>query len=251
MKHVALSVAFWSFFAVSCVLLYCIALLLFLVTRPFDRNGRVLHLFSCFWAQLYFYVHPRWNLRVEGREHLPWKGAAVLVSNHESLGDILSLFGLYRPFKWVSKASVFKVPFLGWNMTLNGYVPLVRGDAPSIVHMMELCRQWLTRGVPVLMFPEGTRSADGEVKAFKDGAFRLAVEQRCPVIPIAISGMREALPKHGFVIRERLRCVVRVLEPVHPDAFGGDVAALREAVRERIISAKREIDAARSAASSG
>ena len=244
MKHVALSVAFWSFFAVSCVVLFCVALLLFLVTFPFDRRGRVLHLFSCFWAQLYFYVNPRWSLRVEGREHLPWKGAAVLVSNHESLGDILSLFGLYRPFKWVSKASVFKVPFLGWNMTLNGYVPLVRGDAASIAHMMALCRGWLTRGVPVLMFPEGTRSMDGEVKAFKDGAFRLAVEQRCPVIPITISGMRASLPKHGFVIRETLRCVVRVLEPVHPDAFGGDMAALREAVRERIILAKREIDAA-------
>ena len=242
--HVALSVAFWSFFAVSCVVLFCVALLLFLVTWPFDRSGRVLHLFSCFWAQLYFYVNPLWSLRVEGRERLPWKGAAVLVSNHESLGDILSLFGLYRPFKWVSKASVFKVPFLGWNMTLNRYVPLVRGDAASIAHMMELCRRWLTRGVPVLMFPEGTRSEDGEVKAFKDGAFRLAVEQQCPVIPIAISGMRVSLPKNGFVIRKTLRCVVRVLEPVHPAAFGGDMAALREAVRDRIIRAKREIDAA-------
>ena len=56
LKHVALSVAFWSFFAVSCMVLFCVALLLFLVTWPFDRSGRVLHLFSCFWAQLYFYV---------------------------------------------------------------------------------------------------------------------------------------------------------------------------------------------------
>ena len=142
----------------------------------------------------------------------------MLVSNHESLGDILALFGLYRPFKWVSKASVFKVPFLGWNMTLNGYVPLLRGDAQSVSRMLDHCDRWLSRGVPVLMFPEGTRSADGEVKAFKDGAFRMAVKQGCPVIPIAISGMRTSLPKHGFVIRQSVHCVVRVLAPLDPAA---------------------------------
>lgn len=239
-----LSFLFWSFFATSCVALFFVGLVLFLVTRPFDPNGRAQHLFSCFWAQLYFYVNPFWGMRVEGREHLPKGGAAVLVSNHESLGDILAIFGLYRPFKWVSKASVFKVPFLGWNMQLNGYVPLVRGDAPSIALMMEQCARWLDRGVPVMMFPEGTRSVDGEVKAFKDGAFKLAVARHCPVIPIAITGMRSALPKHGFVILETVRCVVKVLEPVHPDAFAGDVSALREAVRTRIVAAKRQLDAA-------
>ena len=236
------SVVFWAFLAVSCVVLFVVGLVVFLVTRPFDPDGRVQHLYSCFWAQLYFYVNPFWSLRVEGRERLPWRGAAVLVSNHESLGDILSLFGLYRPYKWVSKASVFKVPFLGWNMTLNRYVPLVRGDTASIARMMELCGRWLDRGVPVLLFPEGTRSQDGEVKAFKDGAFRLAVAKQCPVIPIAITGMQRALPKHGFVIRESAKCVVKVLEPVSPADFGGDVAKLREAVRERIIAAKRALD---------
>ncbi len=237
--------AFWTYFAFSCVALFFVALAIFLVTWPFDRAGRALHLFSCFWARHYLWVHPQWSLRVEGREHLPWHGAAVLVSNHESLGDILALYGLFRPFKWVSKASVFKVPFMGWNMVLNRYVPLVRGDTASITHMIKLCRRWLERGVPVLMFPEGTRSPDGEVKRFKDGAFRLAVAQGCPVIPIAISGMRDALPKHGFVIRQKVQCVVRVLEPVDPAAFNGDATALREAVQARIVLAKHELDAAR------
>ena len=240
--HVALSVSFWSFFAVSCVVLFCVALLLFLVTWPFDRSGRVLHLFSCFWAQLYFYVNPLWSLRVEGREHLPWKGAAVLVSNHESLGDILSLFGLYRPFKWVSKASVFKVPFLGWNMTLNGYVPLVRGDAASIAHMMELCRRWLSRGVPVLIVPGG-RSLGGRRG---EGLQGWGLPARGGA---AVSGDSHRHQRHAGVAAEERLCdsrdaAVRVLEPVHPSAFGGDMAALREAVRNRIICAKREIDAA-------
>lgn len=232
------SFLFWAFFALSCVVLFFGAMAIFLLATPFDRNRRLLHLYSCAWAQLYFWVNPLWSLRVEGRENLPWEGPAVLVSNHESLGDILVLFGLYRPFKWVSKQSVFNVPFLGWNMRLNGYVGLVRGNRESVVKMLEACERWLRRGVPILMFPEGTRSPDGEVKAFKDGAFQLAVKLGCPVIPIALNGTARSLPKHGFVLREPAACHVRVLPPVDTTRFGGDVAALRDHVRERIIAEK-------------
>src|SRR4051812_13624824 len=123
-----LSIVFWTFFALSCIPLFAGALVIWLVTLPFDPDKRILHVYTCAWAQLYFWVNPWWRLRVEGRANLPRNGAAVLVSNHASLGDILVLFGLFSPFKWVSKASVFKVPFIGWNMKLNKYVGLVRGN---------------------------------------------------------------------------------------------------------------------------
>jgi 1-acyl-sn-glycerol-3-phosphate acyltransferase len=236
--RVAYSLAFWGFFGLSCIPLFLGAFTVFLLTRPFDPTGRVLHLYSCFWAQLYFYLNPLWRLHIEGRERLPWRGAAVLVSNHESLGDILVLYGLYRPFKWVSKASVFKAPFIGWNMRLNGYLPLVRGDKESIGQMMAACEQWLRRGVPVLLFPEGTRSPDGEMGAFKDGAFRLAVAVGCPVIPMALSGTRDTLPKRGFVLESVAHCRVRVLEPLAPADFENDVARLRDATREHILLAR-------------
>jgi 1-acyl-sn-glycerol-3-phosphate acyltransferase len=80
-------------------------------------------------------MNPLWHLKVEGRERLPWNEPAVLVADHESLGDILVLFGLYSPFKWVSKASNFNLPFIGWNMRLNRYVPLVRGDRARIIQI--------------------------------------------------------------------------------------------------------------------
>lgn len=232
------SILFWLFLAVSCVFLFFVGLLIFLVTLPFDPNGRVQHLFSCFWAQIYFYCNPLWHLKIEHREILPWRGPGVLVANHQSLGDILVLFGLYRPFKWVSKASVFKVPFVGWNMRLNRYVSLVRGDKESIARMMEDCERWLDRGVPVLLFPEGTRSPDGQVKSFKDGAFRLAVKKNCPVYPIVISGTAATLPKNGFILKSRADCRVRVLPPVFPEEFQGDVIALREHVRALIVQEK-------------
>ncbi|WP_224243335.1 lysophospholipid acyltransferase family protein [Hyalangium gracile] len=224
-------------------MLFLGALVLWLVTLPFDRNGRVLHLYSCFWAQLYMYVNPLWHLRVEGREHLPWKGAAVLVSNHESLGDILVLFGLYRPFKWVSKASNFKLPFIGWNMSLNRYVPLVRGDRESVGRMMAQCERWLARGVPVLLFPEGTRSPDGQMKAFKDGAFQLAVKMKCPVIPVVLTGTAKTLPKHGLKLQTRADCHVQVLPPVDPAPFGDNVQALLDHVRNLMIAEKARIEA--------
>ncbi len=235
------TVLFWSFFAASSMVLFFVGLLLLLVTWPFDRNRKVLHLFSCGWAQMYFWVNPGWRLRIEGRERLPWKGPAVLVANHQSLGDILVLFGLYRPFKWVSKASVFKVPFLGWNMYLNGYVGLVRGDKQSIAKMVAECEQWLDKGVPVLLFPEGTRSPDSQLLPFKDGAFRLAQAKGCPLIPIALTGTADTLPKHGLVLKRRAHCKVSVLEPVDPKAFP-DVAALRDHVRNLIDAEKTRLE---------
>jgi 1-acyl-sn-glycerol-3-phosphate acyltransferase len=237
-----LSALLWTFFALSCIPLFLGAVVVWLVTFPFDRNGRVLHLYSCFWAQVYFYLNPVWRLRVEGRQRLPWHGAAVLVSNHASLADILVLFGLYRPFKWVSKASNFRLPFIGWNMRLNRYVPLVRGDPDSIGKMMAASEAWLDKGVPVLMFPEGTRSADGQLKAFKDGAFRLSIAKGCPLYPIVLSGTSHVLPKHGLVLRERANCRAQVLEPVDPKPFGTDVAAFRENVRALMLSAKAALD---------
>ena len=237
------SIVFWIFLALSSVVLFAGAVVIWLLTLPFDRNGLVLHLYSCFWGQLYMYVNPLWRTRVEGREFLPWKGAAVLVANHESMGDILVLFALYRPFKWVSKASNFKLPLIGWNMWLNRYVGLVRGDRESVARMMAACERWLARGVPILMFPEGTRSFDGNIKAFKDGAFQLAVKLQCPIIPMVLTGTSRTLPKHGLVLDTRSDCHVQVMPPVEPASCGNDVVALREHVRDLMIAEKARLEA--------
>ena len=231
------SIAYWAFICLCCVPFFAVALVLFVVTLPFDRRRVVLHLYSCFWAAFYLYCNPIWRLRVVGREKLPWRGPAVIVANHASLIDILVLFALYRPFKWVSKASNFRLPFIGWNMTLNDYVPLVRGSKESIVKMMTECRRHLAQGSPVLIFPEGTRTRDGELQAFKDGAFRLAVEAGCPVIPVAVHATGDCLPKHGFVLRQRMRAVVEVLDPIPVGQLDAD--AVRAAARSAIESTLR------------
>ncbi|PRP94864.1 lysophospholipid acyltransferase family protein [Enhygromyxa salina] len=242
--QVVFATVWWLTFGLVCMVMFLGATACFVLTVPFDRRRVVQHLYSCFWAQIMFYLNPFWRLRITGRAKLPWRGKAVLVSNHESLGDILVLFGLYRPYKWVSKAAVFRSPFLGWNMHYNGYVPLRRGDKASIIEMSQRCHAWLAKDMPILMFPEGTRSPDAEVKAFKDGAFRLAIEANCPVYPIVLTGTADTLPKHGLRVKIAAKCHVQVMDPVDPSQFQGDVAAFRDHVRALIIAEKARMLAA-------
>ena len=213
------SLLFWGFIVVSSVMLFPLAVLIWLVTRPFDPRTRALHRFTCFWASLYTWLNPLWRVRISGKEHIHDGATYVMVANHLSLVDILVLFRLFVPFAWVSKQENFAVPFIGWNMRLNGYIPLVRGDRASAAAMMDACRTTLRSGTSIMMFPEGTRSRTGELQAFKPGAFALARELGLPVLPIVLDGSREALPKRGFVLRGRSDITVRVLAEieVEPD----------------------------------
>ena len=208
------SLAFWAFLAVSSLLLFPVALLLWAVTTPFDRRLVWQHRFTSWWASLYTRLNPLWRVTVEGEERIRPGSTYVIISNHQSFLDILVLFRLHAHYKWVSKSEMFRIPCIGWNMSLNRYVKLVRGDATSIARMMDACRQHLAQGSSVLLFPEGTRSVDGHLKPFKHGAFTLAQQAGMPILPIVVEGTAHALPKNGFVLRGRHAIRVRVLDPV-------------------------------------
>ncbi|MGH7337589.1 MAG: lysophospholipid acyltransferase family protein, partial [Myxococcota bacterium] len=165
----------------------------------------------------------------------------VMVANHLSLLDILVLFRLFTHYKWVSKVENFHVPCIGWNMRLNEYIELRRGDRSSVVQMMKHCLAALAQGNSIMMFPEGTRSPDGRMRSFKTGAFEIALAAQRPILPIALEGTARALPKRGFVLQGRHPIRVTVLDPLPYAAFAGDdVGALTERVRGLIA---RAIDA--------
>jgi 1-acyl-sn-glycerol-3-phosphate acyltransferase len=208
------SVLFWAFLAVTSIGLFPIAVLVWALTAPFDRRKRALHQFTCFWASLYTWFNPVWRVHVEGREKIRPGVAYVMVANHQSLLDILVMFRLFAHFKWVSKIENFRVPFIGWNMVLNGYVKLRRGNTQSIGEMMSACSRLLDEGNSIMMFPEGTRSPDGKLRAFKHGAFTLAQGSGCPILPILVEGTANALPKRGFVLRGRHAISLRVLDEI-------------------------------------
>ncbi|HEV3263281.1 MAG TPA: lysophospholipid acyltransferase family protein [Gemmataceae bacterium] len=241
------SLLYWVFLATSSVLLFLVALLLRLATAPFDSNRSVLHRFTCRWAQLYVRCLPGCRLRLEGREKIAPHTPYVLVANHQSMIDIMVLSALAVPFKWVSKKEVFRLPFIGWNMALNGYVRVDRGNRRTATASIDACRRWLARGVPVMMFPEGHRSPTGAMLAFHRGAFRLAAEFGCAVVPIVVDG---TLPIYrGFRVSAFPGTVrVLVLDPVTLAEAGGSLDRLRDLVHQRMAQALTEIRPARAGA---
>jgi 1-acyl-sn-glycerol-3-phosphate acyltransferase len=226
------STLYWGFGFSSSAVMFGIALVIFVVTAPFDRRGVVLHRFTCFWASMYTWLHPSWFLSIEGREHVEPGRAYVIVANHQSTLDILVLFRLFVHFKWVAKAESFLVPFIGWNMWLNRYVRLRRGDRRSVVSMMKRAERVLREGSSILIFPEGTRSRDGALQPFKQGAFSLAKRAGVSILPIVIEGTGNALPRRGFVFAGRHSFRMRVLPPIPYDSFAtASVADLTTRVR--------------------
>ena len=230
------SVVFWMFFGISCFANFAVALLLFAVTAPVDRDRRVLHIWACCWATMYAVTMPGWKFRVTGRKNIRSRTPYVIVANHTSIADIVLCFGLFKQFKWISKKEVFSYPLLGWNMRLCKYIPLIRGDRQSISAMWQACYAWLDRGISILMFPEGTRSQDGRLRSFKHGAFTMALESGVDIVPVAIHGGHSLIPKHGSQFAPRADLWVEVLEPM-PHGDYDSAEAYGEAVRQRIAAA--------------
>lgn len=213
------SSVFLVFIALTSIPFYLIAVILRILTYPFDRRLRLLHLFTCFWASFYTWTMPAWRIRIEGRENVRKDAAYVVVSNHQSQLDILVAFRLFFHYKWVSKVEMFRVPLIGWNMTLNRYIKLKRGDKKSVEQMLKECEVHLDEGSSIFMFPEGTRSPDGEVKAFKPGAFQLALEKKVPILPIVISGTNKALPKYSMNFTGVQKMYIKIFEEIPYAAF--------------------------------
>lgn len=237
MLRAVLSIVFWIFLWASSVALFPVALAVWALTAPFDRRKVILHRFTCFWASLYTWLTPAWRVTIEGREKVDPRRPVVYVSNHLSSLDILVLFRLFTHFKWVSKIENFRPPFIGWNMWLNGYIPLVRGDRQSVMKMMKQCRTALDGGSSIMMFPEGTRSPTGRMRTFKPGAFAIAQDAGVALQPLVIFGSADALPKSGLIIAGRHRIHVRVLDAIAPEAFGErNAEELAALVRERIAA---------------
>ncbi len=236
MYNKVLSILLLTFIAVSSIFLFFPALIIWAVTLPFDKRKEILHLYTCFWGALYTRIIPSWKIRVTGIRNIRKHATYIIVSNHQSQLDILVAFNLFRHFKWVSKIEIFKVPFIGWNMYLNRYIGLVRGDKESIEKMMTDCEQRLSEGSSVFMFPEGTRSPDGRVKNFKPGAFMLAHKMKLPILPIAISGTSRALPKYSMNLQGLHDIHLKVLDEIPYSAYSSlSIVETARMVRKLII----------------
>jgi len=200
-----------------------------------DPRRRISHTLASLWGRLTFLAVPWWQLTVTGRSHIDPRRPYILVANHQSLLDILVVCTIRRQFKWVAKDNLFLIPFLGWAMALAGYIRLARGRHGSIRETYVQARRWLDRGMSVCFFPEGTRSRTGELGAFKNGAFKLALETGLPVVPIAIQGTYDAIQRGSWIFHPSSRMRVTVLPPIDPKPYAPDGdTRLRDDVRAAI-----------------
>jgi 1-acyl-sn-glycerol-3-phosphate acyltransferase len=233
-------VSLWAWLVlVLCILLWFPTLVIVrLVTFPFDRPGYITGYIFRKIGPAMASLNPLWRFHYSGKLPPDPRRPFVVVSNHESFADILLISHLPWEMKWLSKAELFRIPVMGWMMWLVGDIPVKRGFGPSAVEAMERCRAMLSRRVSVMIFPEGTRSRTAELLPFKDGAFRLAIESGVPILPLAVSGTRNALPKHDWRFGRSV-AEVRVLDPIETAGLTlDDVPALKSRVRELIVKTR-------------
>ena len=198
-----------------------------------DRVGRLLRHSAALAAR----INPYWDFRVADEVHPDAGTPYLFVANHKSLADVFLLCLLPWEMKFLSKDSIFRIPLLGWQMRTAGDIAIERGDRESAKKAIDQMRQRLLQRSSVIVFPEGTRSPDGSLAPFREGAFRLAIELEVDIVPLAVSGTETALPKHSLVFR-RTKASVTVLPPVSVDGLTADDAPrLAERVRTEIAGA--------------
>ncbi|MDI1432954.1 lysophospholipid acyltransferase family protein [Polyangium sorediatum] len=233
-------VSLWNWFEILAVVTVSTGAVaaVFVTTAPFDRVRKITGRFFRVCGTMLVRLNPLWSVKVSGWQRPKDSGPFIVVANHQSIADIPAISYLPWEMKWLSKESNFKVPGLGWMMSMAGDIPLRRGERESAKSAMERCKWYLDRGMSVMIFPEGTRSSDGELKPFKDGAFRLALETGIPILPIAVAGTRHAIPKNSWVFGVKCQARIEVLPPVDVKGMTmADLDTLRDRVRGDISAA--------------
>jgi len=202
------------------VILFPLTFLIWLLVLPFDKNRVIVHRLLVNQSFVLTRIMPVWGIKTQGREKAIPGTTYVLISNHQSILDILIINSLRYNYKWISKIENEKVPFLGWYLKMADYITVNRVNEESKVEMLERSLACLKGGTSLMLFPEGTRSADKEIGFFKRGAFQLAIQAGVPILPIVIEGTGGILPKHGLIFGSGHHIKVRVFDPVMPESFG-------------------------------
>ncbi len=209
-----------------------------ILTSWVPPRGRVYLFWARAWARVVI-AGCGFPVRIEVDPEARRTSAAILMANHESVLDIFVLLAAVpQDVRFLAKRSLFQIPVLGWSMWLGGFIPVDRDRADSAREVFETLEKKLAEGVSVLIFPEGTRSRDGELLPFKKSGFLLALRTGAPIVPVGISGAHASLGRGAFALR-RCPIHVRVGRPVPTEGLGvSRRAALMEEVRAAILAAR-------------
>jgi len=203
------------------------------------KGGNFAHLVGRFWARSIVLVS-RVKVSVQGLEHIDPNVAYVYMANHQSMFDILTLLG-YLPvqFRWLAKMELFQIPVFGYSMARVGYISIDRSNRKSAYKSLLEAAQKIARGVSVVVFPEGTRSTDGQIKPFKVGGFHLAIRSGRPIVPVVIYGSHHVMPKGRLRIK-RGQIVLSINPPIETTHYNNKTKeVLMESVRSTM---KRDLE---------
>lgn len=234
-KKVLMSVIIWTVGSLLTTLLFFVMLILTAVTFPFDKQRRIVHAQCFWWCDAIDALNPYWDIHVSGLENIDKSRTYVIVSNHQSLADIVIMYKTKAQFKWVAKESLFKIPVLGWNLALAKHIRISRGKFSSIKQVYRDAATWLRHGMSVLFFPEGTRSETNEMRDFQNGAFKLALKEKVPILPIILEGTGNAIPKGSWIFTTKTTCGIKVLPPIETTDFSvADFDKLKNLARSKM-----------------
>lgn len=223
-----------------------------LLASLFDKKGNVQHLIARIWARAC--VWDTWSkLTVIGAENLRKQPVAVYASNHTSYMDIPVVFStLPFQFRIFAKKELWGIPFIGWYLNRSGQIPIDLHNPSAARSSLGAGARTLRSGMALVVFPEGSRTQDGNLQPFQSGAAFLAIRAQVPLVPMALSGVYELLPihTHHFYPGE---LTLRIGEPIETKGMtlrqtDELTARLREAVEElrepqaaeTLCAAKRE-----------
>lgn len=208
------------------------------VTRLFDRDparyrtGRVFRKLGKWITR----INPGWDITISGNKAIDDRNPYIVVCNHLSSADIPLISNLPWEMKWMAKKELFDTPVIGWMMKLAGDIPVDRRNPQRQLSTFKQSIHYLRNNCSVMFFPEGTRSRTGRVKRFNQGAFRMAVNENIPILPLVIDGTQNCLPKNSWKFGKAPEIRLRVLEPINTVGMNkGDVSQLTDAVRVAIM----------------
>ena len=193
--------------------------------------------FATTWARLVALLTPI-RVTVEGAEHAERERSYVVASNHQSMWDIIVIYGFLRlDLKWVMKKELRRIPAIGIGCEKAGHIFVERQNPKQANQAIAAALERLGKGIGILFFPEGTRSDDGRLLPFKKGAFRTAIAQGLPLLPVTVTGTREILPSRTLALFPGTARLI-IHEPIDTHGMGPDqVDELMNEARRRIASA--------------
>ena len=237
-----LSIIYYIVVSAAWLVLYLASWVAFFVCYPFDKKRVVVHKLSAWLTATVFVFAPGAKRKVVGMENIDPEKAYVMVLNHQSMVDILSIYNLPLVFKWVSKKEVYRIPLVGRLLFMHGDIVINRAsakEAMQLVHTRGM--EWLKKGASVAIFPEGTRSKDGEIHNFKAGAFILAKDAGGPILPIVLDGTNPMVHK-GWLMNWRNKITIRILPAIPAEEVQNrDIKDVMSQVREDMVETLAEI----------